>query len=76
VLLEDARRDGVTKQVLLAAYPALRAEDLVSAGITHLLTPPKWIADSREPDGKVALFYSNENIALLVVVELRNLGHD
>jgi len=30
-LLENARRSGVTEQVLLAAYPALRAEDLVNA---------------------------------------------
>ncbi len=30
-LLENARRQGVTEQVLLAAYPALRAEDLVNA---------------------------------------------
>src|ERR1017187_3072038 len=30
-LLENARRRGVTEQVLLAAYPALRAEDLVNA---------------------------------------------
>jgi uncharacterized protein (DUF433 family) len=30
-LLEKARRGGVTEQVLLAAYPALRAEDLVNA---------------------------------------------
>ncbi len=30
-LLEKARRSGVTEQVLLAAYPALRAEDLVNA---------------------------------------------
>jgi uncharacterized protein (DUF433 family) len=30
-LLENARRSGVTEQVLLAAYSALRAEDLVNA---------------------------------------------
>jgi uncharacterized protein (DUF433 family) len=30
-LLENARRSGVTEQVLLAAYPTLRAEDLVNA---------------------------------------------
>ncbi len=30
-LLESARRTGVTEQVLLAAYPTLRAEDLVNA---------------------------------------------
>jgi uncharacterized protein (DUF433 family) len=30
-LLENARRSGVTEQVLLASYPALRAEDLVNA---------------------------------------------
>jgi uncharacterized protein (DUF433 family) len=30
-LLENARRTGVTEQVLLAAYPSLRAEDLVNA---------------------------------------------
>ncbi len=30
-LLENARRNGVTEQVLLAAYPALRAEDLVNS---------------------------------------------
>jgi uncharacterized protein (DUF433 family) len=30
-LLENARRQGVTEQALLAAYPALRAEDLVNA---------------------------------------------
>jgi len=30
-MLESARRQGVTEQVLLAAYPALRAEDLVNA---------------------------------------------
>jgi uncharacterized protein (DUF433 family) len=30
-LLENARRNGVTEQVLLAAYPTLRAEDLVNA---------------------------------------------
>jgi len=30
-LLEQARRSGVTEQSLLAAYPTLRAEDLVNA---------------------------------------------
>ena len=30
-LLEQARRSGVTEQALLAAYPSLRAEDLVNA---------------------------------------------
>jgi uncharacterized protein (DUF433 family) len=30
-LLENARRSSVSEQVLLAAYPALRAEDLVNA---------------------------------------------
>ena len=30
-LLEQARRLGVTEQALLAAYPSLRAEDLVNA---------------------------------------------
>ncbi len=30
-LLEQARRLGITEQGLLAAYPALRAEDLVNA---------------------------------------------
>jgi uncharacterized protein (DUF433 family) len=30
-LLEQARRLGVTEQELLAAYPSLRAEDLVNA---------------------------------------------
>ena len=30
-MLESARRRGVAEQVLLAAYPALRAEDLVNA---------------------------------------------
>jgi uncharacterized protein (DUF433 family) len=30
-LLENARRSGVSEQVLLASYPALRAEDLVNA---------------------------------------------
>jgi uncharacterized protein (DUF433 family) len=30
-LLEQARRLGVTEQALLAAYPTLRAEDLVNA---------------------------------------------
>lgn len=30
-LLEQARRMGVTEQALLAAYPTLRAEDLVNA---------------------------------------------
>jgi uncharacterized protein (DUF433 family) len=30
-LLENARRSGVTEQVLLASYPSLRAEDLVNA---------------------------------------------
>jgi uncharacterized protein (DUF433 family) len=30
-LLEQARRVGATEQVLLAAYPHLRAEDLVNA---------------------------------------------
>jgi uncharacterized protein (DUF433 family) len=30
-LLENARRNGVTEQVLLAGYPNLRAEDLVNA---------------------------------------------
>jgi uncharacterized protein (DUF433 family) len=30
-LLEQARRLGVTEQGLLAAYPTLRAEDLVNA---------------------------------------------
>jgi uncharacterized protein (DUF433 family) len=30
-MLESARRQGVTEQVLLAAYPTLRAEDLVNA---------------------------------------------
>jgi uncharacterized protein (DUF433 family) len=30
-LLEQARRLGVSEQALLAAYPALRAEDLVNA---------------------------------------------
>ena len=30
-LLENARRQGAAEQVLLAAYPALRAEDLVNA---------------------------------------------
>jgi uncharacterized protein (DUF433 family) len=30
-LLEHARRLGVTEQELLAAYPSLRAEDLVNA---------------------------------------------
>jgi uncharacterized protein (DUF433 family) len=30
-LLEQARRLGTTEQVLLAAYPSLRAEDLVNA---------------------------------------------
>jgi uncharacterized protein (DUF433 family) len=30
-LLENARRNGVTEQVLLAAYPTLRAEDVVNA---------------------------------------------
>ncbi len=30
-LLENARRSAVTEQVLLAAYPTLRAEDLVNA---------------------------------------------
>jgi uncharacterized protein (DUF433 family) len=30
-LLERARRLGVTEQELLAAYPSLRAEDLVNA---------------------------------------------
>jgi uncharacterized protein (DUF433 family) len=30
-LLEQARRLGTTEQALLAAYPSLRAEDLVNA---------------------------------------------
>ena len=30
-LLENARRRGVSEQVLLAAYPSLRAEDLVNS---------------------------------------------
>jgi len=30
-LLENARRHSLTEQVLLAAYPTLRAEDLVNA---------------------------------------------
>lgn len=30
-LLEQARRSGVTERELLAAYPTLRAEDLVNA---------------------------------------------
>ena len=30
-LLEEARRLGTTEQALLAAYPSLRAEDLVNA---------------------------------------------
>src|SRR6266516_2169450 len=30
-LLEQARRSGATEQTLLAAYPSLRAEDLVNA---------------------------------------------
>ena len=30
-LLEQARRLGVTEHALLAAYPSLRAEDLVNA---------------------------------------------
>jgi uncharacterized protein (DUF433 family) len=30
-LLESSRRQGLTEQVLLAAYPTLRAEDLVNA---------------------------------------------
>ena len=30
-LLESARRQGATEQVLLAAYPSLRGEDLVNA---------------------------------------------
>jgi uncharacterized protein (DUF433 family) len=30
-LLENARRSGVSEQVLLASYPALRAADLVNA---------------------------------------------
>jgi uncharacterized protein (DUF433 family) len=30
-LLEQARRSGASEQALLAAYPALRAEDLVNA---------------------------------------------
>jgi uncharacterized protein (DUF433 family) len=30
-LLEQARRQGVSEQALLAAYPHLRAEDLVNA---------------------------------------------
>ena len=30
-LLEQARRLGITEQALLAAYPSLRAEDLVNA---------------------------------------------
>jgi len=30
-LLENARRNGVTEQVLLPGYPSLRAEDLVNA---------------------------------------------
>jgi uncharacterized protein (DUF433 family) len=30
-LLENAKRSGVSEQVLLAAYPSLRAEDLVNA---------------------------------------------
>jgi uncharacterized protein (DUF433 family) len=30
-LLEQARRLGVSEQALLAAYPSLRAEDLVNA---------------------------------------------
>jgi uncharacterized protein (DUF433 family) len=30
-LLENARRRGVTEQALLAAYPSLRAEDLVNS---------------------------------------------
>jgi uncharacterized protein (DUF433 family) len=29
--VENARRSGVSEQVLLAAYPALRAEDPVNA---------------------------------------------
>ena len=30
-LLEQARREGTSEQALLAAYPSLRAEDLVNA---------------------------------------------
>jgi uncharacterized protein (DUF433 family) len=30
-MLEQARRQGVTEQTLLASYPSLRAEDLVNA---------------------------------------------
>jgi uncharacterized protein (DUF433 family) len=30
-LLENARRSGISEQVLLAGYPTLRAEDLVNA---------------------------------------------
>ena len=49
------------EQALLAAYPSLRAEDLVNAWAYAVLTP------IRSNGHLVARFYSNENIALQVV---------
>jgi uncharacterized protein (DUF433 family) len=48
-MLEQARRQGVTEQVLLAAYPSLRAEDLVNAwnyARAHLAEMDRQIRDN------------------------------
>jgi hypothetical protein len=76
-LLEQARRLGVSEQALLAAYPSLRAEDLVNAWNYARAHRAEINAQIREnEDGEVVRLYSNENIALQVVTELRHLGHD
>jgi uncharacterized protein (DUF433 family) len=47
-LLEQARRMGASEQALLAAYPSLRAEDLVNAWAWARAHPAEIEAQIRE----------------------------
>jgi uncharacterized protein (DUF433 family) len=78
-LLEQTPRLGASEYDLLVSYHSLRAGDLASAWAyvrSHLSENRG--TDSGQRDGVVSLarFYSNENMALRVVAELRRLGHD
>ena len=61
-LLENARRQGVSEQVLLAAYPTLRAEDLVNAwnyARSHATEMERQIRESAD-GGAGALLFQRE----------------